>query len=253
MRARSAGLLLFLAASLWAWLWEFVRSLLYEQGSHMLIPVFEGISPDQLLHLGPPAIFAIIGGWLFWKTRPPIEPPKIIFDPANSLNRFWSLENSRDESGKPQGAFWQYPEIQISFEEREPYEVSEISAQGKVLSTIRIGLKAIRKPFVNCKIYIEKITPIPPLPGIGFPMLLQQSNFTLRPDEDEMLIDIASHWDHITKFRFNAPDGRWPELNYIDDKPSRIIEIKITATGFQKSMKFKLWTDDSKRMHMEHF
>jgi hypothetical protein len=67
---RLSGLLLWFGASAWAWGWEFVRSLVYEQGSHMLTPLFNSVSFDSMLHWIPPLIFAAIGLWLFWKTRP---------------------------------------------------------------------------------------------------------------------------------------------------------------------------------------
>lgn len=60
--------------------------------------------------------------------------------------------------------------IDILFEPHPPYETSEIS-HGRGLSTVRIGLKAIGKTFANCKVYIEKIAPQPPLPG-GLPIQL---------------------------------------------------------------------------------
>lgn len=58
--------------------------------------------------------------------------------------------------------------IDILFEPHPPYQTSEIS-NGRGLSTIRMGLKAVGKTFANCKIYIEKIAPQPPLPG-GLPI-----------------------------------------------------------------------------------
>jgi hypothetical protein len=74
MGKRISGLLAFLATACWPYFWEFIRSLFYERGSHMLNPFFENISLDQLLRWGPAVIFATIGFWLFWKTRPPREP-----------------------------------------------------------------------------------------------------------------------------------------------------------------------------------
>src|SRR4051812_39899521 len=60
------------AASLWPWFWEFVRSLFYEQGSHMLSPLIGGLTPDQILHWGPSIILAIAGVLIWWdlKGRP---------------------------------------------------------------------------------------------------------------------------------------------------------------------------------------
>jgi hypothetical protein len=144
------------------------------------------------------------------------------------------------------------PTIHILFESREPYEVSEISAQGRVLSTVRIGFKATGKAMSNCRVYIEKIAPIPPLPGGGFPLLLAKSDFMLRHDEPVTMIDIASHWDHINQWRFNAPSGTFAEtLCYIDDNISRVFELRIVSTEIQKTALFKIWTDESKQLHIK--
>lgn len=119
-------------------------------------------------------------------------------------------------------------EIDIRFNSNAPYEVSEIS-HGHVLSTVRIGLKASGQSFSNCKIYIEKIAPAPPIVG-GLPIILHGSDFVLRHDDPEKFVDIASRWDHADKFRFNSPSGFWAEsLNYIDDSIERAISIKITC------------------------
>jgi len=144
--------------------------------------------------------------------------------------------------------------IDILFEPRPPYQTSEIS-RGRGLSTIRIGLKAVGNTFANCKVYIEKIAPQPPLPG-GLPILLSGDAPILRPDDPEILIDIASQWDHVGKYRFSAP---LPPMNssswYIDDDPPRLVEIKITArsdTGeFQKTSLFRIQVDESKKLHLE--
>jgi hypothetical protein len=103
---------------------------------------------------------------------------------------------------------------------------------------------------------VEKIAPQPALPG-GLPILLEGGGFTLRVDDPEKFVDIASHWDHITKWRFNSSPGWWAEtMNYIDDDIERTIEIKFTATtidgsDFQKTVLFKIRTDGSKKLHLE--
>jgi hypothetical protein len=74
MQKRLAGLAWWFGAALWAYFWEFVRSLFYEQGSHMLTPFIHSVSIDQILHWGPPLAFAGIGAFLFWKTRPSGAP-----------------------------------------------------------------------------------------------------------------------------------------------------------------------------------
>jgi hypothetical protein len=83
--------------------------------------------------------------------------------------------------------------------------------------------------------------------------LLEGGGFTLRHDDPEKLIDIATHFDHVDKFRFNAPaNGMFAEtLNFIDDQPSRTILVKIEATGYQRSASFRLSTDDAKALRME--
>jgi hypothetical protein len=141
--------------------------------------------------------------------------------------------------------------IGISFESRAPYEVTDIQG-GRVLSTVRIGVKNTgNSPLSNCKVYVEKMSP----PGNivnRLPMLLEGGGFTLRHDDPEKLIDIASQWNHVDKFRFNAPYGTFAEtLNYIDDKTPRTIIVKIDALELQKSATFEIWTDASKAIHMK--
>jgi hypothetical protein len=131
-------------------------------------------------------------------------------------------------------------DLQILFESRLPYQTSEI-INGRVLNTIKIGLKAFGKSVSNCKVYIEKIAPEPPLVG-GLPILLDGGGFVLRPDDPEKLVEIAAHWEHVNQFRFSAPiHGVFAEtLNYMDDNVSRAIEIKVTATELQKIALFKI-------------
>jgi hypothetical protein len=141
-------------------------------------------------------------------------------------------------------------DVEVLFKSIPPYETSEIS-HGRILSTVRIGLKALGKPLSNCKLYIEKTAPDPGIPG-GLPILLEGGDFILWPDDPEKLYDIASHWDHVAKFRFNSQGGWWAEtMNYIDDAPSRGIEIKFVSTEITKTFLFKLWTDESKKLHLE--
>ena len=78
--------------------------------------------------------------------------------------------------------------------------------------------------------------------------MLEGGGFILRPDDPEKLFEIASHWNHVTKFRFNSPGGWWAEtMNYIDDNVSRVVQIKIDTTELQKTFLLKIWTDDSKK------
>lgn len=143
--------------------------------------------------------------------------------------------------------------IDIRFEPQSPYEINQIS-HGRGLSTVRIGLKAVGQTFSNCLVYVEKIAPEPPLPG-GLPILLSGDAAILRPDDPEILIDVASQWDHVEKYRFTAPlPPMDSHLWYIADEPSRLIEIKVVArTGandFQKTALFKIWVDGSKHLHL---
>jgi hypothetical protein len=70
MRNRIFGGLSLVGAALWPLLWEFVRSLFYERGSHMLTPFINSITMDQIVHWGPTVGLSFLGLWLFWKTAP---------------------------------------------------------------------------------------------------------------------------------------------------------------------------------------
>jgi hypothetical protein len=143
------------------------------------------------------------------------------------------------------------PEIEICFKPGAPYEVVDIS-QGRILSTVKIGLKNLgRSPVSNCKVYIDKMSPEAPLPG-GLPILLEGDGFVLRHDEPEKYIDIANHWDHTNKFRFNSRPGWWAEtMNYIDDSVERVISIRIEAAELQMSALFIMWTDQAKKLRLQ--
>lgn len=144
------------------------------------------------------------------------------------------------------------PQIQIHHRPVAPYEVSEIQHH-HVLSTVRIGLtNPGSRTLSNCKVYVEKIVPEPPLPG-GLPILLDGANFTLRHDDPEKFIDVATHWDHIDKFRFSAPLGSVfaEALGYIDSEKERKIMIKVVAAECQRSASFRIWTDNTKTMHLK--
>ena len=156
---------------------------------------------------------------------------------------FWPSANSEISETKQ-------PMLDVRFESRSPYEVTEIT-NGRILSTVRIGLKAIGMPLSNCRVYVEKIVPETPIVG-GWPILLE-GGFILRPDDPEKLLDIAGHWDHNTKFRFSSPigGGYFSEaLNFLDDNIDRAIEIKVVATELQKTVTFKIWTDEFKKLHL---
>ncbi|MGH6671469.1 MAG: hypothetical protein ACRECV_05770, partial [Xanthobacteraceae bacterium] len=143
--------------------------------------------------------------------------------------------------------------IDILFEPR--YQTSEIS-HGHGLSTVRIGLKAQGKTFSNCRVYIEKIAPEPPLPGGAPPLLLQGNAPMLRPDDPETIIDVAYKWHHVGKYRFSTPlPPMDSHLLDIDDDPPRLIEIKVAARSdtdeFQKIALFRIRVDELKRLHLE--
>jgi len=69
MRNRIFGGLSLVGAALWPLFWEFVRSLFYERGSHMLTPFINSITMDQIVHWGPTVGLSFLGLWLFWATR----------------------------------------------------------------------------------------------------------------------------------------------------------------------------------------
>jgi len=142
--------------------------------------------------------------------------------------------------------------VEIAFRPEAPYEETKVSHQ-RVLSTVRIGLSnSGGMPLANCKVYIDQISPEPPLPG-GLPILLEGSDFMLRHDDPERLVDIAAHWDHVDKFRFNSPasTGFAETLLFIDDSSSRTFVVKIEATRYQRSATFRLSTDDARALHLE--
>jgi hypothetical protein len=154
-------------------------------------------------------------------------------------------------NGLPQENAATSPEIELCFEPGTPYETVEIS-HGHVLSTVRIGLKNVgRSPISNCKVYIDKMSPEAPLPG-GLPILLEGGGFVLRHDEPEKHIDIASQWDHVDKFRFNSRLGWSAEtMNYINNDAERVISVRIEATELQSTALYKIWTDETKKLHLK--
>jgi hypothetical protein len=143
------------------------------------------------------------------------------------------------------------PEIEICFRAGTPYEVVDIS-HGRILSTVKIGLRNLgRSPLSNCKVYIDKMSPEAPLPG-GLPILLEDGGFVLRHDEPEKYIDIASHWNHVDQFRFNARPGWLAEtMNFIADDVERVISVRIEATELLTTALFKIWTDETKKLRLE--
>jgi hypothetical protein len=143
--------------------------------------------------------------------------------------------------------------IEICFEKRAPYEVCDIQ-QGRVLSTVRIGIRNTgRGVLSNCRVFVEKISPPPHLSGGDGPRQLADSGFTVRWDDPEKFVDVATHWDHVNQYRFNTPLGWWAEtLNFLEDTTPRTIVIKAEAFECQRSASFKLWTDAEKALHLDY-
>lgn len=145
------------------------------------------------------------------------------------------------------------PRIEICFEKRSPYEVLDVQHH-HTLSTVRIGLRnSGGGALSNCKVYIDKISPEPRIPG-DLPILLEGAGFVLRYDDPEKLLDVASHWDHMDKYRFSAPIGGGfaDTLSYIDDKPVRTIVIRVVASESQRSATFKISVDETRALHLEY-
>jgi hypothetical protein len=80
MSNRVAGLLAILAAAAWAYFWEFIRSLVYEQASKMLHPLLESFPSFDLVgaleRFGPSAGLAGLGIYLFLRTKPALPAPR---------------------------------------------------------------------------------------------------------------------------------------------------------------------------------
>ena len=166
------------------------------------------------------------------------------------------VRDRRDKADDPPiAASVIFPDVEIRFEPRAPYETAEVNS-GRVLSLVRIGLKASGQPFSNCKVFIEKIAPEPPIYG-GLPMLLQGSDFMLRHDDPEDFLDIAGHWEHTNQFRFHNVPGFFAEsYNYIDDGIDRTFEIKVTCiksdgSELIKTKLFTISTDKTKKVHLK--
>ena len=174
-----------------------------------------------------------------------IAPFRIYQEQTEKLAALSQVEPDKSESPPPQ--------IKICSQRASPYEVTDVT-HGRVLSTIRIGVKNCGgSPLSNCKVYIEQISPMPVLLG-GLPILLEGGGFTLRHDDPEKFIDVATHWNHVDQYRFHTPPhgGLAETLNYIEDNLPRTIVIKILAFECQKSASFRIWTDKTKALHLEY-
>lgn len=159
----------------------------------------------------------------------------------------------RRSSGNKSSHFDSPPvqKVEVRLKPGPPYEMVEVR-NGRTLSSVRIGLVTTGgMSLSNCKLYVEKIAPQPPLPG-GLPILLADQNFTIRHDDPERFVELAVHWDHVDKIRFSSQPGWFAEtLNYIDDHVPRTIELRIKGEPeYEKSVTFKIWTDESRRLHL---
>ena len=77
MVRRLLGLGSFVVTALWIYFWEWIRSQIYERAQHMLGSYFEWVTPDVTAKYLPPAVFILVGLWLFWSTRPKPAQPAI--------------------------------------------------------------------------------------------------------------------------------------------------------------------------------
>ncbi|MEF9443984.1 hypothetical protein OWS73_37005 [Burkholderia sp. 1B3(2022)] len=144
------------------------------------------------------------------------------------------------------------PKIEIRTEDRPPYQITDVKS-GHVESTVKVGItNAGGKTLSNCKVFIERIAPPPNLPG-GDTQLLEGSGFHLRHDDPEKLIDIASHWDHIDKFKFSTPmpGGFFNNALYMEDGLKRTFAVRVVATECERSALFEIETDAAKRLHLK--
>ncbi|MCA8150671.1 DUF4062 domain-containing protein [Burkholderia contaminans] len=143
------------------------------------------------------------------------------------------------------------PKIEFTTGLGAPYHVTELQS-GHMLSTVRIGVKNTGgKPFSNCKVYVEQISPPPDLPGAER-KLLEHAAFRLRNDEAEEIVDIAAHWDHINRFRFCAPlpGGAFGDPYDLNDIGPRTFVIRAVAAECERSANFELRMDEAFRLHL---
>jgi len=136
MWKRIFGVLSFVGAALWPLLWEFVRSLFYERGSHMLAPFIDSITLEQIVHWGPTVGLTFLGLWLFWKTRPEETAPEgeLIGNPTSNL-----VESSPIPSGTIAS-----PDYRWQFDSRMACE---------------IAARLRRRPEWQDKIIVDDVTP----------------------------------------------------------------------------------------------
>lgn len=145
------------------------------------------------------------------------------------------------------------PKIEIITGPEAPYYVEEVRS-GHMLSTVRIGIRNIGgKTLSNCKVYVEHISPPSDAPGGSDCKLLDGPGFRLRYDDSEQLVDVAAHWEHHDMFRFNTPFPGGAFVNPFDMKDigNRTFSVRVTAKECQRSARFELETDESKKLHLK--
>jgi hypothetical protein len=144
------------------------------------------------------------------------------------------------------------PKIDIHTEQTAPYQIT-VPQSGRVLSTVKIGIKnSGGRTVSNCKVFVEKVSaPTHMHPDAA--LQLDGSGFHMRHDDPEKIVEIASHWDHVDKFRFSAPvtGGFAESLQYLDDSTKRSFIVRVQALECQRSALFNMWTDDARRLHLE--
>ena len=89
MSKRLTALCTFLAGIAWPYLWEFIRSWIYEEIQHVMEPYIP--SYDVVLHYGPAMVLVCFGLWLFCRAgrnRKTIGSPVLTLEPDS-----WSLRD----------------------------------------------------------------------------------------------------------------------------------------------------------------
>ena len=71
MSKRVLALCSFVGGIAWPYLWEFIRSWIYERVQHVIEPYIP--SYDFALHYGPAVVLGCIGLWLFYRAGHPTE------------------------------------------------------------------------------------------------------------------------------------------------------------------------------------
>lgn len=143
------------------------------------------------------------------------------------------------------------PKIEIVTGSTPPYNVEE-DQHGHRLNTVRIGIRnAGGKTLSNCKVYVEHVTP--PSDSGTDRRLLQGSGFRLRHDDSEELVDIASQWDHMDKFKFSTPvsGGAFVQPYDMKGNGTYTFTVRVNATECERLAKFELEADELKTLSLK--